>query len=102
MTEDRPTMQAEHFITDMQLVIENIDRHRARLVAEIQEHGEEFTKEQEAKWEGAFIAVFGLLRDELCPCLRSWESGHPYSRRSELMLAGEEPDNVISEVENAE
>jgi len=93
-----PTMQPEHFITDLELVVQRVNELRQRLIQEIQEHGEEWTPEQEAKWEGAFKAVFGILSDELHPCLRSWKGGHPYSRRSELLQAGEDPDKVIDRV----
>lgn len=81
---------AETFIADLELAVANIEAVQARLMAEIREHGSEFTPEQEAKWEGAFTMVRGMLADELHPMLRAWKDGGVFSRKSELILAGED------------
>lgn len=92
---------AEHFIADLELAVANIEDIRDRLLAEIREHGSDFTPEQEAKWEGAFKLVRGVLADELHPCLRAWKEGGVYSRKSEVLLEGGDPNTVIRRVENA-
>lgn len=43
----------------------------------------------EARWEGAFMTLRGLLMEELNPLLDAWEEGHPLWRSTEKMLGGE-------------
>ena len=83
---DRRT--AATFLADLELAVANIEAIQRRLLAEIQEHGTKFTPVQEAKWEGAFTLVRGVLSDELHPMLRAWQDGGVSSRKSELILEG--------------
>lgn len=89
---------AETFIADLELAVSNIEDIKARLLAEIREHGEEFTPEQEAKWEGAFKMAMGVLSDELYPMLRAWKEGDVSSRKSELILEGKATPDTPTQI----
>lgn len=81
--------QRDAFLADLELAVSNLEEVRAKLLAECQEHGAEFTKEQEAKWEGGFMMLRGILGDELRPMLRAWKEGAQSSRKGEQIMGNE-------------
>lgn len=80
--------QRAAYLADIDMVIGNLREVHENLMRECQEHGASWTKEQEAKWEGAFLMVLGVLRDELEPMREAWAAGVQFSRKGEKIMAG--------------
>ncbi len=76
-------------ILDLEMVVENLADRWEKLRLECVEHGAKFTPKQEGKWEGAFVALRGVLVDELRPMLENWQKGEAWSRKGEELLAEE-------------
>jgi hypothetical protein len=81
MSPDRAAASA-----DLEMVVANLEGVFQKLVAECQEHGASFTQRQEGKWEGGFVAIRGVLVDELRPMLAAWQKGEAFSRKGEKIL----------------
>lgn len=81
-------MSAERqaFIADLEMVVEHLRSLQEKLRKECEEHGAEFTPRQEGKWEGGFVMVRGILRDELEPMLEAWKQGSQFSRKGEQLM----------------
>lgn len=88
------TLPSEAYVADLEMVVGRVRALHDKLRDECREHGSKFTPEQEARWEGSFLLVRGILVDELEPMLRNWKEGQPYSRKSEKMIeALNNPEN---------
>jgi hypothetical protein len=51
-----------------------------------------------AKWEGAFLALRGILAEELQPLLDAWEKDEPHWRSTEVMINGGDLTTIIRRV----
>jgi len=76
----------EVYVADLQMVVDDIHNLFEKLKGECRVHGDKFTPKQEAKWEGSFMAVRGILTDALVPLLSNWKEGQPYSRIGEKVV----------------
>lgn len=85
--DDGSEMEAKHFLNDYREMVEHIEAMREKGLEEGKLCFD--NPEAEAYWEGAYLAVFGLLRDELRPMLEAWESGTPMFRSTEKMMGKE-------------
>jgi hypothetical protein len=79
-------MRPEHFINDYDETVNRIEEILAKLRAQCHTEADTWTPEQEARWEGAFTAVRGILADELFVVQEAWRKGHPAWRSTEKMM----------------
>lgn len=70
-------------IADLEMVVGTLSMTFDGLREECEKHGAEFTKEQEARWEGGFMALRAVLADDLRPMLEAWKAGGQFSREGE-------------------
>jgi len=80
--------EREACVADLEMVVERLRDLFGRLREECELHGASFTPKQEGKWEGGFLAIRGVLVDELGPMLATWKRGEPFSRKGEEILNG--------------
>lgn len=83
------TDERQAFIADLELAVERVQGIMDNLRKECEEHGADFTPEQEGKWTGAFMMARGILADELRPMLKAWKDGHQSSRKGEQIMGRE-------------
>lgn len=87
-----PEMAPEHHVNDLRETVERVRRIFNDCKAGCPDPDAD--PEAIAKWEGSFMALRGLLLEELNPLLESWERGEPHWRSTEQMLAGEPVSRV--------
>ena len=76
------------YVADLEMVVDNLRDRFEKVKGECRVHGDKFTPEQEAKWEGVFMTLRGVLIDELVPMLSNWKEGQPQSRVGEKIIEG--------------
>ncbi len=78
----------EVYVADLEMVVDDIQNLFEKLKGECRVHGDKFTPVEEARWDGTFKAVRGVLMDALVPLLSNWKEGQPYSRIGEKWSRG--------------
>lgn len=98
MTPDNPLPPVDHgpavreaFIADLQMVVDHVRESLQKLRMHCELHGKDYSPVEEARWEGSFLALRGVLSDELKPMLRCWEQGYHFSRVGEEIAKDKEP-----------
>jgi len=85
-------MSPEHHVNDYRETVERVRRLFDQCKAACP--AADADPVEVARWEGAFMALRGLLTEELSPMLESWERGEPHWRSTEQMIAGEPVSRV--------
>ena len=86
--EDAKPMPSTVYVADLEMVVDNLRDRFEKVKGECRVHGDKFTPVQEAKWEGVFTTLRGVLIDELVPMLSNWKEGQPRSRAGEKIIEG--------------
>jgi hypothetical protein len=81
-------VQRSAMIADLEMVVENLRELKAKGLAAAPQPGGDPMRE--GKWEGQFLMLLGVLRDELEPMLEAWKDGGQFSRKGEEIIANSE------------
>lgn len=77
---------------DLQMIVDQLADTLQRNLEDCRKNGAGWTPVQEARFEGAFMVLQGVLRDNLVPCLDAWKAVHAYSREGERLEAEYDPE----------
>lgn len=82
---DPVRLQRDAFVADLEMVVANLRDLQAKGRAACPEPGGD--PRREGKWEGSYLMLMGILRDELEPMLEAWKEGGQFSRVGEELVA---------------
>lgn len=77
--------QRDAFIADLEMVVSNLRDLQTKGLAACPAPGGD--PRREGKWEGSYLMLMGILRDELEPMLAAWKDGDQFSRAGEEIAA---------------